>query len=61
MKTQTTSVSAKRLRQLLSQLAEQICSGRHTLDVALTGDTFRVYLDRGTSVAITLCPKGGAL
>lgn len=57
---QTRRVSSKKIRALLNELANEICSAQDRVTLSLTGNTFEIHLE-GATVNITVEEKGGAL
>lgn len=45
MKKQTKRVSAKSLRKLLGNIADDICSAQERMNIALSGNTFEIHLE----------------
>lgn len=60
MKNQTKTISARRLRQLIASMAEDITAGAQSVKVSLQGNTFNIHL-QGASINITIneLQKGG--
>ena len=59
-KKQSRRVSSKKLRAILTDLANDICRFQDKITVSLTGNTFEIHLESG-SINITICEKGGEL
>ena len=57
-KKQSRRVSSKKLRAILTELADNICGVQDKVTVALTGNTFEIHLEGG-SINITINEKGG--
>lgn len=58
MKKQTKSVSAKGLRKLLGNIADDICSAQERMNIALSGNTFEIHLECA-SISITINEQKG--
>lgn len=52
-KKQSRRVSSKKLRAVLTELADNICGVQDKVTVALTGNTFEIHLEGG-SINITI-------
>lgn len=59
-KKQTRRVSSKKIRALLNELANEICSAQDRVTLSLTGNTFEIHLE-GATVNITVNEEGGTL
>ena len=59
-KKQSRRVSSKKLRALLTELANDICAAQDKVTLTLTGNTFEIHLEGG-SINITINEEGGAL
>ena len=57
-KKQTRRVSAGKLRNLLSDMTNDICNAQERISVALSGNTFEIQL-HGCSINITINKEGG--
>lgn len=51
-------VSSKKLRAILTELANDICGVQDKITVSLTGNTFEIHLEGG-SINITINEEGG--
>ena len=51
-------VSPKKLRAILTELANDICQAQEKITVSLTGNTFEIHLEGG-SINITINEEGG--
>lgn len=51
-------VSSKKLRAILTELANDICQAQDKITVSLTGNTFEIHLEGG-SINITINEEGG--
>lgn len=58
-KKQSRRVSSKKLRAILTELADNICGVQDKVTVALSGNTFEIHLEGG-SINITMNEEGGA-
>ncbi len=57
-KTQSRRVSSKKLRALLTELADDICTMQDRVTLSLAGNSFEIHLDGG-SINITINEEGG--
>ncbi len=57
-KTQSRRVSSKKLRAILAELADDICTAQEKVTLSLTGNTFEILLE-GCSINITINEEGG--
>lgn len=57
-KKQSRRVSSKKLRAILTELADNICGVQDKVTVALSGNTFEIHLEGG-SINITMNEEGG--
>lgn len=57
-KTQSRRVSSKKLRAILAELADDICTAQKKVTLSLTGNTFEIHLEGG-SINITINEEGG--
>ncbi len=55
---QTRRVSSKKLRALLTELADDICTMQDRVTLSLAGNTFEIHLEGG-SINITINEEGG--
>lgn len=52
-------ISAEQLRQLLGELADDVCTTQEPVTVALSGNTFEIHLEGGTINITVNDMKGG--
>ncbi|MCX4289059.1 MAG: hypothetical protein OSJ46_06105 [Duncaniella sp.] len=57
-KKQSRRVSSKKLRAILAELADDICTAQEKVTLSLTGNTFEIHLEGG-SINITINEEGG--
>ena len=51
-------VSSKKLRAILTELADDICAAQEKVALSLTGNTFQIHIEGG-SINITINEEGG--
>lgn len=52
-------VSSEKVRDILAELANEICEAQNKVMLSLSGNTFEIHLNGG-SINITLNEEGGA-
>ncbi len=51
-------VSSKKLRAFLTEIADEICNAQDRVTLAMSGNTFEIYLEDAT-INITINEEGG--